>query len=1652
MLNSLPLKLIQKHFFAALSLLLILLLSSCTPSSNEGSVKNSSSSSNGGTTTTPTSNYQEPTFPFSGTFLQQNSSQSAGVLSLPLSFTDSFLVRGKALSQYLRKLPNTTKFCLVGKYTYVTGSDKFLLLTGKPKSFTDTIKKTTEYFLQVEPSNSSANQNDCNVYNLTNELLSTTTSGSIYFSLQQLCTDCSATVTSEELKLFMVNGQEVATVSMSGLMLAISGNGTPSGNSCSDSTACQSLGYDCCLAGQCVRDGASKPGNSDLDPAYLSAKEDVRVNPSRFTLYPQYYFVCASRPPGSGGTTPPASDPNYDASVRLMELTNLYNCLNKVDGEFSHCTVKFSDVSTAVPGNFSAGDVGYDAFDDVNFSTVNTNLGIGTKANNIVKIVYAGKTLYENETAQAGFTFNAATFNDDLTTAQSINLTATLQTDAPDDNLYITYKTDGSCERVGSTLARCTKTYIQNSSDVNATTYHDNSATFLLPDYADLVSSSVIVKVGGITIPEDPANWSKSTGPNQVVFVTPPFNNQKIEITYFVTGAAASSLTKSRYTAQTSVNSMCSCASGTKCNLKAVYNEANALVNYECTYPAPPMTEPPVNQTVSVSSKNIPHRYYDGNGVNYDEDYASAPAQEGTAFSYTSGNVLRPSNVTTYTGFNEIYGSFLKNGSFARPAKMVRVKKDKMYDLMVSIGGFSTCVSCGNDYYNALQRIFPQSFSTGGGGYAPDLFESRKESNSSAYRADDLLYGRACFVPATMIPWTHTADIDPMLQRQKRLEAQHFLFANGYNRDWYGFDYGSLIGSFDGVNWFSIGSSRRIKARSNRMFLAVNAYFGDLNIDNGITVNVTETANFANTTIPTFDMNTDGAQCQKAHFCSSDNDCIRNLGYDYTCQNVSSVSTNWPTFDANGMEVATASTTKRSLSSLIGGMNGQSRRCVYRGRGAPCDQDLTQTDPSLYYSGSTAPGTLACSPNHSCQPVNTARFNDRIARFGNTPTNQNAINAAAPAGLSDTVGLGARILGRPFEYYGSTAAVASTQATLLANSVTAMCVPGKDVTNAVTTFDLNNRFPASTVDAADKISGVGQTMNTAATNAKYYNACPATDVSGTLMHHTDQNLTVSTLLSQAAISQNLSTNMLDLAPLTALGIFSSTAGSLISSVGYQRNACLRAPGAACFSDFECGPSANIANKARTADLSALLSTAEEKYWEEELVCGNPDFKLVNNGALNPNYDLKKNRCCREFGKEMTVYTQTNDGSGLLDHRWCDSGTSQPVVAGVNVAVTSPNRYSRVHSGYDKMTCDPAQASVTKPFALSIYNADKNLALKQILYQYKTLDTINQRTCCTTHWVRKFHSDNGGGNRFARSKMQSIDKEMFKHISWNPQDTSVVTDGAFECDPNNYANVSCEVKSFTPSEEQKYLSWASSLELIGIPQVAVATNDQVFKLVDDSQLDASGSTLPLDNSIKDVNTVPGGADFVEAGTGYQYYSASNYTKFNMASGQLKKVFSENQFNCCIPSNQQVPDYTNADQCCTGYIGNINNVKRCCLPDYTDLTVYLNRYVSSEGRGLPDTAYDPKTGYIKDPGEVKRIAQAKNLCCSGTVMSGVAISQLSIPLTGGLYKPADALSTSRRFNYRSDAVDNNSETGSVGSIFDAGVRWNNHLYCVPAGFGQ
>lgn len=1633
----------HKFLSSLVMIVMMFVLSSCMPSATAPRTTDSNSTTN----PPATSVYPEPTFPLAGLFVQEGGTQTTTQFSLPLNFTDSFLIRGNALSKYLRTIPNTTRFCLVSKYTYTSGFDKFLILSAKAKSYTNLADKTTEFYLQAEPSNDSANQNDCLTSNLTTTIFAGASSPTAYFSLNQVCANCTSSVTSQGFKLYFNNGEAVPTLNLSLLNMIIAGSTSSGGNVCMESTACKARGYDCCLASQCVTDGAVRPGAITMS-GFSQAQLDVASNPNRFILYPEFYFVCDTRPEGGGHEEPTdPTNPDYEAAIRLMELTQLYNCLNKVDGEFSHCTVKFSQASQNIASStaFSPSAMGY--LEDVNFQNLNPNFASGDYSNNIVKIYYGGQTLYEsNKKALAAADGNFVTAgNDDITTAQSVKITKTLPANAPDDSLYLTFKVDGSCEKLGTSLARCSKSYVHASTELTSTSYHDASKVYKLPAYADLsAASNIIVKISGIVVPEDSTTWSKAQNPNRLIFSAsyPLYQNQVIDITYYVS-TGVENLTKAKIAAQAVVNSMCICGTTGTCNLNPILDATSAVTNYECVHSGGPTETTPANQTVYVSNKNVPHRYYDVNGIAYDTNYASALAQEGTAFSYISSNLLKPSNLdahTGYTGFNEIYGSFTNTSADARPAKMVKVKKDTTYDFYTNAGTFSTCLTCGSDYYSSVKKILPPNYTAMGGGYSPDNFDSARISTTGTYRSDDLLFGRACFVPATMIPWTHAAAPSVKEQRKNRLASQHFLFANGYNRDWYGFDYGSLIGSFDGVTWFSIGNKRRIKATSNKLFLAVNTYYGDLSVDSNFTVSVSETTSFSSD-LPDHDTETSGAECQKSHFCATDDECFRQLGYDYTCQSISGISTNWPQVDGAGTEVI--GSTNKTLASIVGGNNGQAKRCIYRGKGAPCQANLNALGTT--FNNSSITGSLSCSPNNMCQPLTTGannRFNDRIARFANTPTAQNTANASPTP--SDTVGLGARIIGRPYDYYGTKTMPNAANGGLFNNNVSAVCIPGKNVSSATKTYDLNSGVPSIRTDSSDKILGVGSTMS-GLQNLKYLNACPATTNTGVSLQQFDLDLGTD-YINQYTINQNLSTNLIDLAPITSQNVFSSTNGSQITSVGYQRNACLRAPGASCFSDMDCGPSEFIASKVRVATLTGVLNTAEEKYWEEEMICGNPEFKYTSPGNLNTTtFDVKKNFCCRDINKTFSVYTQ----DATSDHHWCDTttpGSEFVKVAGVNTNINSFNRYSRVHTGYDKMTCRLPVAA-DKSFALSTKATSSSNRYLQIQTQYKTLDAVNSRTCCTQNWVRSFDTSNGGGHKWAQSKMQNIDKSKFRAFNWGPNVSGAGNIVPYQCDVDGYNNPTCEARDFTTAETALYLKFYGALELIGIPQAAVMSSDHVKTITDNSSGTAS-AVAPLD-TVWDPGVIgSAGSTVVEDFTDASSKRLFSGLNTNALKPNMKKVFSESEFNCCIPTGKPVPQGTTADQCCTGYVANtgFTTTLRCCLPDFTDVTVYTNRLVSSEGRGLPDSAYDPDTGYIKDKGQLKTLANNKAVCCSGKMAYGVAIRKLPIRLTGNQYvNEADAMT--RRFTDSSDAVDNNNDVGPIGSLFDAGIRWNDHVYCIP-----
>jgi hypothetical protein len=1679
------------------------LLASCMP---EAQQPRSGFATDGQTPTTNggSSGGQIPTeqlFNFNGetrNFIDFNGARNFGVQDISIDNQNPLTIWGNSVQTQINNLPGETRVCIMTEFRN-TSPSKILITSAVRRrvilSTTQTPQgpvSTVGYSWLVYPNDDLRNQSDCltsgivsaknTVFGLSNEMK---------FSLQSICSDCTTTIQSEGMRVFFDSGNSFGAINLEALKLRILLNAGGTGNApfCSSNSFCGQIGFNCCLDGQCVKDGAVRPGVDTSSAAYLTALEDVQNNPIRFKIYPQFFYVCPTNvsPDPVGGD---ATDPVFEALKRLNELKDLHQCLNSQNDEIAYCSIRFPNASERITSTDPSQKIFTVKNDDNNFRWANSSLPLNT----IHEIRYGEQIIFsENDPSKNQLNVTGSHAIDPLTisnlvSAETVTVTKTLPSNAKDDTLIIRYKIDGTCEKISTTLARCRKTYIQSQVSNPAKPSDHTGSIFRLPDYFDYnpLNPTVpppTVRVGDTVVPEN-STWTIQG--KTVVFNPSPTANQKIDITYFVGGTTqlVNQLTESINSAQTRVNEICNCGvPGTSnCNLAPVISN-NQVSDFNCVYPQPNIPEPPLQQVVYVSGKNIPNRYFDENGVSWDDTtFNSAPKQEGREFLYTSNNVNQPNNVTNYVGFNEIYGSFAKQATSARPPRRVTVKKDRTYDIFVDSGGFSSCDNCGNDPYTPLQRLFPQNFASRAGGYVPDLFNSKRIGSTGLYRADDLLFGRACFVPATMIPWSHAEDSNIHNQRRKRLATQHFMFANGYQRDWYGFDYGSLIGSFDGVKWFSIGNQRRIKASSSKLFIAVNAYFGDRTIDNTFKVVVNEAVSAANSgSFINHDSMSDGAECQKSHFCSNDDDCISQLGYDYTCKVVTTMTTPWPNFDAAGNEILGSEV--RNLSAILGGANGQQRRCVYRGKGATCSLDLASMTPTV--NGTNEPGYNACSNNNYCARVdNSNRFNTSIARFASSPVSQNLLITGSPT--RDTVGQGARLIGRPLNFYGSDA-VTKVQATewglpnidsfrnhlLNELSIPGLCVPGRDIANSDTYLQAQIRVPNATDrEAADRVFGVGpagKIANLGLTSPKILSMCPATHNGNYIHHLIGENLATSAYLD-AAIRQNTTSTILNMSEYAALSLFNTVPGttgvtgtSAITKIGVQHNACMRNPGARCFSDMECAPNDFIATKMKTISNwgSFTNNPAEKAHWTEELICGNPEPAELFGNILNPSFDVKENHCCRETGKTMKVFTQPDQSTNFLN---CTG--SDVAIAGVNIPLNSANRNPRNNVIYDVASCLASPPPGKFP-ALVSPNGTTLMPLSRLARQYETLDKMNSRMCCSGNWVRSFAPENGGGHRWGQNRSQRFNRFIFGAWNWYGDGKFTGVGGPLQstenqeklaCSAENWGSLACEIRNLSEEQSKAYLNWIATFELVGIPQALIPTpTDQTKRLTNEvgdpftrqTEFNDVGPRIPLTDTLV-YNTFTNQVDpDVSAPLPSQgYVSANNEDKLHIAPGKLKKVFSDNEFNCCTPAGGSVPKNANANSCCTGTISDDGGQgeARCCLDDFSDVTVYLNRYVSSEGRGLPDSAYDITTGYIKDPGQVYAIAQAKNLCCSGNIVAGFAVRNLFIPLQGGTILPQ---AMTRRFVYRLDAIDNNDEgTGPIGTLFDAGLKWNTHFYCAPA----
>ncbi|MCT4640805.1 MAG: hypothetical protein N4A33_00810 [Bacteriovoracaceae bacterium] len=1634
----------------------IFLLSSCL---QEPPVVNPVISSDSNETKDPTevTDIGSPT-----NYLQESATTTISTLNLKYDFNDSFMIRGNEVHNYLTaNLNSSITICVVASFV-ASSPHNVMAFVAKVKNYYNYAQNVNEFYLQVEPNNEAQNLANCSNIDITNKISSLYSSTLIAYKLEALCPSCTSNQLSTSLKLLVNNGIEILDIDTSALKINMtysdnSSTGQTTGSSCTEDTSCITSGYNCCLAGQCVTHGATRANVNTSDTNYIAALNQVNANAQSVTNYPNFFYICPNMIDNSSNSGSGSNSSGQGTSAseeELLNLKELYNCINPTLDEYSICSTKYENASVTLADN--SGSYTFNGSDsDITFNSINANLNL----NNIYKVTWGEVVLYEeNEVNLDPLIGSFSLQNDDLTSSQDLNIIGTIPSGAINDSLKIQYKVDGTCEALTNSIAKCSKTYIQGQTTTPArTTDHASGQVFSIPSYVDL-AYNISVKVNGTNIAPSSSTWNISS--NDVVFVPAYtiFNNQTVTIDYFVT-TNVSALTMAKQLAQNQVNTICSCTGGVNCNLEPVYqiqdDTSSPIINFSCVTPSQSNNNGPLQETFYISSKTVAHKFYDATGVYYKYDNLAGKQQECarssldetgcTSFSYDNNNKNKPNNESTYIGFNEITGTFNQGVSPAIPAYELDVVKGTSYDIFTDEGLFSTCINCGDDYHNSLAAIFPNSFVHKGGGYLPDMVESRRLSSTSRFNADDKKFGRACFVPPTMIPWSHVPNNDVTTQRRNRLQTQHFMFANGYNKDWYGFDYGSVIGSFDGVTWFSIGNQRNITAKSNKLYIAINAYYGDETLNNSFRITVSEISSIIGSgSSVTHDTLSDGAQCQLAHFCETDNDCIAKLGHEYACENVSQMRTPWPKFDDNANEIS--GKLDLSLASLVGGINSNPKRCVYRSRGALCSPSASTVTQATSYLDSTNKAYHMCSANTFCSSFASANFNNKISRYASSPINQN-VQSFIPT-LSDTIGLKARFMGRPYKFFGDEVPQTTALANLTNNKAQGMCVPGKLKTTSITIDNLNSFDSIS--NNADTNFNLGVTNIGFMQDSTYYAACTTTDSAGNFTYKnqsTDINL-ADPNHHIFSTTQNMSTNALDLNALFSSNIFNDGQSPKIS-IGYEKNRCLRAPGASCYTDMECANNTWIAQKFQAAsNLNTELNQAEIDFWKEELICGTKENKYPS-GSIYPNinYKASEQRCCRETEKTISFYSkQASDNSFDIAN-----------APGADIALNNITRYSRIHTIYDLLTNNPSEYP---SLAVEDYNANStalltissNIGDNAYTKQYKTLHAHNSKVCCSENWIREFAT---GGHTHSSTTGQVYNGGTggtlpFKFLNWLPKTSGVTT--IFACDNLNVDTPDCGMRYISEgsSFEKKWLDFFSRLELSGIPQIYIPSPEN--SAYENDMVNIAQDPIAGDNPFRSttLGTTPlfltGAANDPDITDGTtDYYSAASNNKFNM---NKPKIFSENKFACCIQAGP-VDDSVTNNQCCSGLVAGAASERRCCLPDFTDLSVYTNRYVSSEGaklNGLEITDVDPQTGYIK-----KEIVMqmAQTMCCSGQASYGVAISELFTPL--GTSGQIDQDKTKRRFvqGYSSDAA---TETGDILSKFQAGVKWNNHVYCVPDGFND
>jgi hypothetical protein len=795
------------------------------------------------------------------------------------------------------------------------------------------------------------------------------------------------------------------------------------------------------------------------------------------------------------------------------------------------------------------------------------------------------------------------------------------------------------------------------------------------------------------------------------------------------------------------------------------------------------------NSNISVSARSAPHRFYSTTGKNYDDlsaitkSTSTSIIQEGSDFYYLDElNKSGPQNVSNNA--NAVLGRMVVDLSKAAPAQQVTVDIGTSYIISATSGYFTPCPLCAKDSW--FKSFFAHPASSKGVGLQYSGYSTERDAygyNDSLGNYEDTHFGRACYIPMTMIPLSHQKNSDLQTQRLNRLNTQAAYYINGYQKDWFGFNQGALIGSFDGVTWFAIGTGRRVTSTSSKLFLAFNAPFLDLATKTDTVVNIIPDT--SNNTAASVDYDPDlslkdssqgtAATCQKFHQCENDSECITQLGWEYVCADVSQYKTAWPIYNTAATELAgqeNISTLFDILKSTIS--TTYTKRCVYRGAGAPCKRDYTNG-----FSNDTYKKLFTCAPNFYCASSTSTKFNDELVRSPNEMDNI-------------LYGYDANVLGRPLNYVTASKSLpAEVQSTISYNGVKSlgltstesqdlgMCRPGKSVTSN----DISTPVAHMNADSnkrTDYISQIGG-CNSSTTTATRVMNCPSL---GSDLNYIDPDDDPTHLL---AVEQNMcggeARNSSGVSAFTSFEAASLLSLSSIQSPVLAQDACLRKAGSVCHTDLDCGPNIMHGAIASGLDLSYYGgTTAERNYWSESLICGQATATPTKSLTNYFTYSMTANRCCREIGNDFTMMTQ---GSKTLitDQNTTDASLVTSKFTHLDPKAT--NRYSRY-----SVSNTAQNDSDTIPKIQTTREPTEN--------QWRVINETGNLTCCGGGWVRKFAD---GTHTWPVGNRLSIDSSNFSCLNYR----SPLPDSTF---PTSTAGKALFYKTSSDVSTSKYLSYNS----------------------------------------------------------------------------------------------------------------------------------------------------------------------------------------------------------------------------------------------------